>query len=531
MAAKDAAVLDVAIIGGGPAGLAAALMLGRSRRSVVIVDAGEPRNAPSAHMHGYLGREGMEPAAFLAAGRAEVEMYGVELLDGRAQSAERDADGSITVTLAGGRVLHARRLLVATGLVDELPAIPGLAERWGRDVLHCPYCHGWEVRDRPIAVIGTSGRGPHSASLFRQLSDQVTLIVHDGPAPTPTERERLHSRNVTIIEETVAEVVVEDDRITGLRLATGAVVPAEAVVVAPQFDARSDLLVGLGIEPVEAPLGAGRAFAPVGPMGATSVAGVYVAGNVADVFANVLQAAAAGAMTGAGINADLVAEDSARAVSAHVWAQDEPPVMDEAFWEERYRTKPLIWSGQPNPQLVNEMGDVPPGRALDVGAGEGADAIWLAERGWTVTAVDISSVALSRGRQEAERLGAGTAERIEWIHADVTGWEPPTAAFDLVTTHYLHGLPGDRDRLYARCAAAVAPGGTLLVVGHHPSDLHAGVGRPQWPELLFTADDIAALLGSQWTVIAADARARTVTGLDDAPATVHDAVLVARRND
>ena len=133
---------DVAVIGGGAAGLAAALQLSRSRRSVVVVDAGEPRNAPAAHMHGYLGHDGLPPGELLAIGRTEVYSYGGTILEGTATSLER-ADDGFRVGLADGTALHARRVMMATGLIDELPDIPGLAEQWGRGVLHCPYCHGW----------------------------------------------------------------------------------------------------------------------------------------------------------------------------------------------------------------------------------------------------------------------------------------------------------------------------------------------------------------------------------------------------
>ena len=169
------------------------------------------------------------------------------------------------------------------------------------------------------------------------------------------------------------------------------------------------------------------------------------------------------------------------------------------------------------------------GRGARLGAGEGADAIWLAERGWTVTAVDVSPTALSRHRQRAEQLGTDLPGRITWIHADLTIWEPPISAFDLVTAQFLH-LPADeREQLFERAANAVASGSTLLIVGHHPSDVHAGVGRPDWPELYFTAENLVATLGAGWTVAASDTRARTLTGSDGTPATVHDTVLVARR--
>ena len=293
--------------------------------------------------------------------------------------------------------------------------------------------------------------------------------------------------------------------------------------------ARAEILAPLGIEPVEDQRGIGTVI-EADTTGATAVAGVFVAGNVADVSSNVLQSAAAGALTGAAINADLVAEDTARAVeAAQVWSHDTPPVMDEAFWDERYRARPKIWSGNPNPHLVTDTADLPPGTALDIGAGEGADAIWLAERGWTVTATDISEVALDRGRQQAARLGADVAGRIAWLHADLTVWEPPAAAFDLVSAQFMQLPPAQRGPLFERCAEAVKPGGTLLVVGHHPSDMHAGVGRPHWREMYFTADDVAATLGPHWTVVAADTRSRDMSTEDGAPATIRDAVLVARR--
>jgi len=149
---------DVVVVGGGAAGLSGAMALGRSRRRVLVVDGGEPRNAPAGHMHNYLGRENTPPAELLRIGRAEVEQYGVEVVDNRVLAVTRsggDAPG-FDVTLAPDRSVQARRVLTASGVVDELPDVPGLADRWGRDVLHCPYCHGWEVRDHAIAVLATS---------------------------------------------------------------------------------------------------------------------------------------------------------------------------------------------------------------------------------------------------------------------------------------------------------------------------------------------------------------------------------------
>ncbi len=201
---------DVVVVGGGAAGLSAALVLGRARRRVVVVDAGSPRNAPAAHMQGFLSRDGMPPAELLAAGRAEVGGYGVELIEDRAVGIE----AGFVVRLAGGQILQARRVLVATGSRDELPDLPGVRERWGRDLLHCPYCHGWEVRDQPIAVLGTNPGSVQHALLVRQWSDDVVFFANTL-APSPDELERLRARGVRVVIGVVTRLVVEADRLTG----------------------------------------------------------------------------------------------------------------------------------------------------------------------------------------------------------------------------------------------------------------------------------------------------------------------------
>jgi thioredoxin reductase len=312
---------DVVVIGGGAAGLSGAVALARSRRSVLVVDAGAPRNAPAGHVHNYLGREGTAPGDLLAAGRAELLGYGGQVVTGSAASAlplDSPGPGGFRVTLSDGRALLARRLLVATGLVDELPDVPGVAERWGRDVLHCPYCHGWEVRDQAIGVLVTGPTAAHQALLFRQLSADVILFRHSGPAPSEAEIEQLTALGVTVVEGEVAALEVTADRLTGVRLRSGEVVPRQAVVVAPRFTARAGVLAALGLEPEEMIVD-GHVIAtrvPADPAGATAVPGVWVAGNVADPRAQVIGAAAAGLLAGAAINADLVAEDAREAVAA-----------------------------------------------------------------------------------------------------------------------------------------------------------------------------------------------------------------------
>jgi thioredoxin reductase len=305
---------DVAVLGGGAAGLNGALMLARSRRSVVVIDSGAPRNSPADGVHGLLGHDGVAPAQLLERGRGEVRGYGGHVVSGEAVTAAPN-DGGFDVLLTDGRSVHARRLLVTTGLVDELPGVPGLHERWGRDVLHCPYCHGWEVRDKTIGVLASGPKSMHQAMLFRQLSDDVTYFANAMPV-TDEDRERLAARNMRLISTEVASLEVTSDRLTGVRLADGAGVACEALAVAPHMIARAGFLGSLGLRTVPHESGIGEHI-PVDAAGRTEVAGVWAAGNVADLAAQVGASAAAGAFAGAQINADLVAEDTGDAVAAY----------------------------------------------------------------------------------------------------------------------------------------------------------------------------------------------------------------------
>ncbi|GAA1690371.1 NAD(P)/FAD-dependent oxidoreductase [Glycomyces endophyticus] len=301
---------DVVVIGGGAAGLNGALMLGRARRTVAVIDAGEPRNAPADGVHGLLGREGVPPGELLAAGREEVRRYGGHIVAGRVSKA-LERDGAFTVALEDGREIAARRLLVAAGVVDRLPDIPGLAERWGRNVIHCPYCHGWEHRDRAIGVIGSTHMAVHQALLFRQWTDDLVLFTHTAPEPTAEEREQLAARGVRVVEGEIAAIEAG-----GARMQDGRLVEREVYATATRMEARAGFLAGLGLELVEHPSGAG-VHLPADGFGKTAVPGVYAAGNVTDLMAQVGPAAAAGAMAGALINADLIEEETAEAVALH----------------------------------------------------------------------------------------------------------------------------------------------------------------------------------------------------------------------
>lgn len=205
----------------------------------------------------------------------------------------------------------------------------------------------------------------------------------------------------------------------------------------------------------------------------------------------------------------------------------------QEFWDDRYARREQVWSGRPNPQLVAEASALAPGTALDVGSGEGADAIWLAERGWTVTGVDISPVGLSRAAEHAAQAGAEIADRIQWRRADLFA-EPfePFGTYDLVNSQYLHLPPEERARALSRLAESVAPGGSLLVVSHHPLDLEVPGLRPNVPELFYTAAELAALLEpARWEILVEAARERSASGPAGEPVTVRDAVLHARRRD
>jgi SAM-dependent methyltransferase len=208
---------------------------------------------------------------------------------------------------------------------------------------------------------------------------------------------------------------------------------------------------------------------------------------------------------------------------------DGAPVFGEAFWDERYQSAGRVWSGRPNPQLVAGVTGRSPGRALDVGCGEGADAIWLAQAGWTVVAADISGVALRRAGQHARDTGPAAAARIEWLRADLLATPPAPGSFDLVSAQYMQLPPEQRTRLFRALAAAVRSGGMLLIVGHHPSDLSAGVPRPPMPELFYPPEEVAGLLDASWQVRACAARPRPAATPDGAEVTVHDTVLTAIR--
>lgn len=514
---------DVAIIGGSAAGLAAALQLSRQRRSVIVVDSAEPRNAPAEAMHSYLGHEGRSPEEFLRIAREEVRSYGAEVLSGRALDVARDSEG-FRIDLSGGHVLRARRVVAAAGLTDELPDIPGLAEHWGTSVIHCPFCHGYESRDGRIVALVTSPAGLHALPLLRQLTDQLTVVVHAGVPADDPQLATLQSAGVTV-NHGLVERILDDatDQLRAVKLADGSEVAADTVLVSTRLHARVAPFAGLGLTASEHPSGV-ASYVEADPMtGATAVPGLYAAGTLTEPMLQVLPTAAAGSRVGAMVSFDLAQEDLDAAAR---------PVAHAADWDGRY-SGDLQWSGNPNGSLVAEVSGLKPGTALDIGAGEGGDALWLAEQGWRVTASDISRLAIERIRSEAQRRSLP----VETVQADANAAAPFAGAkYDLVTAAYA-SIPRTPDaRGTANFLDAVAPGGRLLIINHDVSDIREGLShaesdstRPFDHEAFVGTDDFVEALSAspEWEIEVNERRERPAGAISAHH--IHDVVLRARR--
>ncbi|EYT57024.1 methyltransferase type 12 [Dietzia sp. UCD-THP] len=545
---------DAIVVGGGAAGLSAALMLGRARRRVLVVDAGEPRNRFAAHMHGVLGHEGVDPLELLRRGREELRQYDVTVRSGSVtvvrDSGVDDAgsgDGAnggnaaLTVEFADAAPATARALVVASGQTDELPDIPGLRDYWGSSVLHCPYCHGWEVRGSRIAVLGTSAMSAHQAQLVRQWTDDLVFLTAGSGAPDAEVAARLRARGVRLEESPVTSVLSEDGRLTGVSLADGRQIALDAIFAAPTARPHDRFLDGLDLERTTSPLGTVLA---VDQFGATSHPRIWAAGNVANPGATVPVSMAAGSMAGGMVNMMLVNEDFDAATLAH-----DATGAPAEFWEGEYAGHGPRWSGAANATTAAVVGPLPVGSALELGCGEGGDAVWLAEQGWRVTAVDLSPTAVSRGAEAAATRGV--ADRVDWVSHDLTTWTTDER-FDLVTSSFFHSpveLP--RTQILRRAAEWVRPGGHLLLVTHvfeSEADIPPWAMRPDTegregqgehsahgaahPVLLTPTEEVAelALDPAVWEVVLEEIRPREAVGPDGIQtATVKDGVVMYRK--
>ncbi|MGO2152177.1 MAG: FAD-dependent oxidoreductase [Microbacterium gubbeenense] len=514
---------DVIIVGGGAAGLSAALMLGRSRRRTLVIDTGSPRNRFAAHMHGVLGNEGSSPADLIERGRTEAAGYGVEFLADAVERVDETGDG-VRVTLRDGDPLDARALIVASGLVDDLPDVPGLAERWGKSVLHCPYCHGWEVRGQRLAILATSPLGLHHAQLVRQWTDDLTVFTADiGPMDDETIH-RLRSRGIRLIASPVTEVLGDGDQVTGVRTADGHVTELDAIFTAATLRPRDEFLQHLDLKRTENPMGN---FLATDEMGQTSSSRIWAVGNVTNAGANVPMSIGAGASAGAVVNMALVTEDFDRAVAE---AESAPDMAPADYWEHRYAGPEHMWSGRVNKVVSDVASGLTPGRSLDLGCGEGGDAIWLAKNGWTAAGIDISASAIGRARTAAHAAGL-TDDQISFAARDLSAFDE-AGQYDLVTASFLHSpVELARGDILRAAADLVAPGGHLLITSHASSPPWAEHSEHHTPHFLSPEEEFAALDLSpdEWTALAVEVRPRETTDPHGNPATIDDSVILLRR--
>lgn len=296
---------DAVVAGGSWSGLAAALQLARARRRVLVVDAGRPRNRFAHAAHGFLGQDGRTPAAIVATGRAEVLAYPTAAFRADEITHARAGVGGFTLTLASGATLDTRRLVLATGIVDELPDLPGLRERWGATVLHCPYCHGYEVADRRLGVLATSALNMHQALLLPDWSSDVTLLTNGAFTPDEEQRAALVHRGVRIEERRVDALLGASPELTGVRLSDGTTVGIDALFTTSRSRMASPLAEQLGCEFDDS---------PVGPVirtdltKATSVSGVFAAGDATRPNGNATLAVADGMTAGVAAHRSLALE-------------------------------------------------------------------------------------------------------------------------------------------------------------------------------------------------------------------------------
>ncbi len=293
---------DAIIIGGSFAGLSAAMQLARANRSVCVIDTGKPRNRFAAASHGFFGQDGVPPHTMLAKARDKVATYpSVRFIDSEATAAQAD-DGRYAVTLSGGQRMNARKLVLAFGLKDALPAIPGVIERWGHTVVHCPYCHGYEFLRRPLGVLSVTPLSAHQAELIPEWGP-TTFFLNGGELPDEETRVRLAARNVTIEPARIVELEGDAPELAGVRLADGRLVEIAALYLAPRTSFQSPIAEQLGCALEDGP------FGPVirtDDMKMTSVAGVFAAGDIARPMHNATFASADGVMAGTALHRALM---------------------------------------------------------------------------------------------------------------------------------------------------------------------------------------------------------------------------------
>jgi len=533
---------DAVVIGGGAAGLSAAQMLGRARRRTLVIDGGRPRNRFAAHMHGVLGHDGVDPVELLARGRDELARYGVVVENDEVVDIFDEGTG-LRLLRKSGSIERTRAVIIASGIRDALPAIDGVDAMWGRSVLHCPYCHGFEVADLRLGVLATSPQSIHQIELVRQWSAEVTAFTGTIEPLDDDVRVRLLARGIRIVSTPVVAVESVGGTLHAARDADGTTYAIDALFVAPAPVIDLGFAESLALARTDQP----GAPLDVDMLGTTSHPRVWAAGNVVAPYGNVPVAMAAGSMAGAGVNAALAADDGDRAVVERARER-------AAAWERRYAERDRVWSGRPNATVADivdrlsvgtgSVGTGSVGTALEIGCGEGADALWLAERGWRVTAVDVSATAIRRAATAARERGL--SDRLTFFVGSGAEAIPP-ATFNLVTASFLHSWEPDFPRIALLRGAAqrVAPGGHLLIVSHaaappwsragsegqggHGDRRHGEDGHG--PRLLAPDEELRMLKldSTAWESVLVETRTRETQAPDGERVELEDGILLLRR--
>lgn len=516
---------DCVVVGGGAAGLSAALVLGRARRRALVVDAGHQSNLAAHGIGGLLGHDGRPPAELYDAGRAELAAYpSVQFRRGEVVTGLSDGNGFV-LELADGSRERTRRVLVATGMEYLIPTIPGLEELWGRSAFHCPFCDGWEMRDQPLAVLAQGDRAVHSALMLRGWTDDIVVLTN-GPAGFDVGQcEQLAAVGVAVDDRVVAEFVSAEGELTAVAFADGHRLSRRGILVATSLRQHSTLASQLGV-----------AVAPPGPMAfdtvevdafhRTSVPGVFSAGDISAQMPQVAAAIATGSLAAAAVVQSLLADDTGLPVPP--WPIREATAQD--FWEAHYVERERIWSGRVNAQFADVVGDLPPGTALDLGCGEGGDAVWLAERGWNVKAVDISETAMRRAAELADERGV--RERIEFEQHDLSD-SFPTGSYDLISAQFLHSTVRlERPEVLRTAASAVVPGGLLVIVDHAAAPPFSKKVPHDYP--FPSSEEVLAGLNlpvMDWDRVRVERLDRDGIDGDGQPFIWHDNLMVLRRRD
>lgn len=504
---------DCIIVGGGAAGLSAALVLGRARRRTLVVDEGNQSNLPAHGVGGLLGHDGRPPAQLYELGRAELAQYpSVTFRSGQVTGAE-PVEAGFVIDLADGSQEHTRRILLATGMHYQPPLVAGLEALWGGSAFHCPFCHGWEVRDQPLAVLADGDRAVHMALMLKGWSDDIVVLTNGAGG---MDSELLTAAGISVDDREVTEFHSSAGELSEVRFAEGAPLPRRGVLVAAVLHQRSPLAAHLGVE-----------FAPANPVAAdaivvdqfqrTTVPGVFAAGDVGVQMPQAAAAVASGSLAATAVVQSLLADE----VGLPVPPWPEPTA--EQHWDRHYGQRERIWSGKANIRLAEVAEPLVPGRALDLGCGEGGDAIWLASRGWSVVATDVSRVALDRAREDAGEL----SNHIDFQQHDLER-SFPEGQFDLVSAQFLHAkIPLDRVGVLKRAADAVAPGGQLVIVDHGEAPPWSNHQHVEFP----TADEVLASLDldESWERVRVGPVTREAAGPEGQTGHLTDNVIVLRR--